>query len=468
MTAEMDRFSRRNFLAGLAATGLVPLRANAKSGQTAVVAPIAGQSEPDEQPSLTPAARKAAAQKLLAYFHHVAPQLLRPPQGILRHPSISPSLPGAAYNTQLWDWDTLWTTRALFRLAEMTGDRELFHKVCLHAQGSLLDFLDHQSADGRISIMIDIHSPDPFGCLKTAAPNHNNQAKPVFGQLALLIANELNSVEWLQPRFDQLMRFYHSWILGNQASLGLLVWGDDVAIGDDNDPTTFGRPFFSSANLLLNSLYYQDLKASAELARRLDRQHEARQLSAMAHDQGVNIQKYCWDPRDRFYYTVDVQCKDRRAELLPGIAEGMRMSWKCLPLRIQMFTGFLPMWAGLATSQQAELLVKEHYLNPDTFNSPYGVRSLSRQETMYSLQFSSNPSDWLGPVWILTNYFVWTGLKSYGYHKEAAVLADKTLQLLADDLSKHGCLNEYYNPETGVPLGNNGFLDWNMLVLEMV
>ncbi len=464
----MNHLTRRRLLTGFAVAGAASLSDGA-IGSAASRPSIADAHSATAAPPWPPARRKAAADKLLEYFRSLAPKMLRPPQGILRHPSISPSLPGAAYNTQLWDWDTLWTSRALFRLADMTRDRSLFQKVCLHTQGSLLDFLDHQSEDGRISIMIDIHNPDPFGCLKTAAPNHNNQAKPVFGQLALLISDELKSVEWLRPRFDQLMRFYHSWILGNQASLGLLVWGDDVAIGDDNDPTTFGRPFFSSANLLLNSLYYQDLKAAAELARRLNRPREAKRLAGMAHDQGMNIQKYCWDPRDRFYYTVDVQCVDRRAELIPWDKhEGMSMSWKCLPLRIQMFTGFLPMWAGLATSQQAELLVKEHYLNPQTFNSPYGVRSLSRQETMYSLQFSSNPSDWLGPVWILTNYFVWTGLKTYGYHKEAAVLADKTLRLLADDLAKHGCLNEYYHPETGVPLGHKGFLDWNMLVLEMV
>lgn len=464
----MSHLSRRTLLTGLALAGAASLldgpKDRAEASPASKESPSAHSAEP-----LSPAERKAAVDKLTQYFRSVVPKMLRPPMGVLHHPSISPSLPGDAYNTQLWDWDTLWTSRALFHLAHRIHDGNLLRKVGIHARGSLLDFLDHQSAEGRIPIMIDVHNPDQFGCLKTAAPNHRNQAKPVFGQLALLIADELKSVDWLRPRFDQLLRFYDSWILGNRAELGLLVWGDDVAIGDDNDPTTFGRPFFSSANLLLNSLYYQDLRASAELARRLNRVRDAKHLAAMAHEQGANIQKYCWDPRDRFYYTVDVQCKDRRAELIPWDKhEGMAMSWRCLPLRIQMFTGFLPMWAGLATHQQAELLVKEHYLNPQTFNSPFGVRSLSRQETMYSLQFSSNPSDWLGPIWILTNYFVWQGLTTYGYHNEASILADKTLRLLSTDLAKHGCLDEYYDPETGVPLGQKGFLDWNMLVLEMV
>ena len=358
----MNMFSRRNFLAGMAVTGIASLADSAPpSDGVPRIDRLVGQSAPARQPLLSPEARKAAEGKLVAYFHKVAPQLLRPAQGILRHPSISPSLPGKAYSTQLWDWDTLWTSRGLFRLAHLTGDHDLLHKVGRHAQGSLLDFLDHQSEDGRIAIMIDVADPDPLGCLKKEAPNHHNQAKPVFGQLALLVADQTGEVQWLAPRFEKLLHFYDSWELGNQSKIGLLVWGDDVGIGDDNDPTTFGRPFFSSANMLLNSLYYEDLRAAAELARRLRRPHDHKRLQRKAVEQGVRLQKYCWDPRDRFYYTVDVQCKDRRAELLPGVPEGMPMSWHCLPLRIQMFTGFLPMWCSLATPQQADDLVRLHY-----------------------------------------------------------------------------------------------------------
>ena len=465
----MNMFSRRNFLAGMTVTGIASLADSARPTDGAPRADgVVDQHARARRPLLSPAARKAAADRLLAYFHQVAPQLLRPAQGILRHPSISPSLPGKAYSTQLWDWDTLWTSLGLFRTAHLTNDHNLLEKVGRHAQGSLLNFLDHQSEDGRIAIMIDVANPDPLGCLKKEAPNHHNQAKPVFGQLALLVADQTGEVQWLAPQFENLLHFYDSWELGNQTKIGLLVWGDDVGIGDDNDPTTFGRPYFSSANMLLNSLYYQDLRAAAELARRLHRPQDHKRLMRQADEQGQRLQKYCWDPRDRFYYTVDVQCKDRRAELIHGIPEGMPMSWHCLPLRIQMFTGFLPMWCSLATPQQAADLVRLHYLNDKTFHAAYGVRSLSKQETMYSLERSGNPSNWLGPIWIITNYFVWQGLKNYGYKAEAENLADKTLQLLASDLATSGSLNEYYDPDTGAPLSHQGFVDWNMLVLEMV
>jgi putative isomerase len=431
-------------------------------------APPAPPGNPASNSWLSATARQQARRQLLDYFASTAPQLLRPAEGILQYPSIAPSLPGKQYSTSLWDWDTLWTARGLFRYATLSGDEALHAKIGEHAIGSLRNFLDHQSQEGRIPIMLDVRNADPLGCLKPASPNIRNQAKPVFGQLALLIAEELGAVDWLAADFDQLIRFYDSWVLGNQASLGLFVWGDDVAIGNDNDPTTFGRPCFSSANPLLNCLFYQDLQAAAELALRLSRPQDHERLRNQAQALGGCIQQFCWDPRDCFYYTADVQCVDRRAELIPSVKPGMDMSWQCLPLRVQTFTGFLPLWCGLATPAQATALVQANYLADDRFRADGGVRSLSAKETMYSLAFSSNPSNWLGPVWIIVNYFVWKGLRDFGFQAEAAELSDKTVRLLSADLAKNGSLNEYYNPDTGAALSHKGFMDWNLLVLEMI
>lgn len=456
------RFSRRQMVAGLGAAGaatLVPAGARALPESKA-------QAKPGVV--LSAKARAQAEKSLLAYFAKTAPELLRPPQGFLKYPSIAPSLPGKTYSTSLWDWDTYWTARGLFAYAKMTRDAALHKRVCEHAIGSLRNFLKYQSDEGRIPIMISVDQVDLFGSLKPASPNYRNQAKPIFGQLALLAADELKSVKWLGDDFEKILKFHDSWVLGNQSHTGLLVWGDDVAIGNDNDPTTFGRPFFSSANVLLNCLYYEDLKAVAELARRLGRAKDAKRLGDAAAQQGKYMEEFSWDPRDKFYYTVDVQCVDRRAELIPGVKRGMAMSWKCLPLRIQTFTGFLPLWCGVATQEQARMVVEGSYLADDRFRAAYGVRSLSSHETMYELVFSSNPSDWLGPVWIIVNYFTWKALKGYGYENEAAELRDKTLKLLAGDLENHGSLNEYYNPDTGAAMSHAGFMDWNLLVLEMM
>jgi len=77
-------------------------------------------------------------------------------------------------------------------------------------------------------------------------------------------------------------------------------------------------------------------------------------------------------------------------------------------------------------------------------------------------------SNWLGPVWIIVNYFAWKALQRYSFHQEAATLADKTISLLASDLKQNGSLNEYYHPDTGAALSHTGFMDWNLLVLEMI
>ena len=59
-----------------------------------------------------------------------------------------------------------------------------------HAIGSFMNFFDHQSDEGRISILIDVKNGDPFGSLKKDRLRSLNQAKPVFAQLALLISDD--------------------------------------------------------------------------------------------------------------------------------------------------------------------------------------------------------------------------------------------------------------------------------------
>ena len=455
----MTIVSRRDVLAGLAASGVASV-ATAFGEQRQILA--VGSAAPPSGEE-----RRQNVDGLLRYFAENAPKLLRPAGGILKYHSIAPSLPGKQYSAQLWDWDTLWTSRGLFRVAALEHDETLKQGLCEHVSGSLLNFLEHTSADGRIPILMTPTDPDPFRVLGSNGVS-KNQAKPVFGQLGLLAADQRGEVDWLAPHFDKILRFYDSWTAHNMSSIGLLVWGDDVAIGDDNDPTTFGRPFFSSANLLLNWLYYEDLRASAELARRLGRPKDHDRLTTQAETLAQRIQTYCWDPRDSYYYSVDVQCVDRRAELIPTVKRGMDMSWNSLPMRLQMFTGFLPLWCGIASQAQANELVKVNYIADDRLCARWGVRSLSSRESMYSLAFSSNPSNWLGPVWIIVNYFGWKGLQRYGFQKEAGELADKTIALLAADLKVNGSLNEYYHPDTGAALSHKGFMDWNLLVLEMI
>lgn len=78
-----------------------------------------------------------------------------------------------------------------------------------------------------------------------------------------------------------------------------------------------------------------------------------------------------------------------------------------------------------------------------------------------------NPSCWLDPIWGVSNYLVFRGLVKYGFDREAAELAEKTVALLEKNLAESGELHEYYDPERGEPIINPGFQNWNLLSLNM-
>jgi putative isomerase len=186
------------------------------------------------------------------------------------------------------------------------------------------------------------------------------------------------------------------------------------------------------------------------------------------------IQTNCWDERDGFYYSVDLNLlpiktkPEMRLGLNLVLHSGHPRDYNCLIQRIGEWSGFMAMWAGIATPEQAKRMVNEHYKNEKTFNAPYGIRSLSKMEKMYSTYASSNPSNWQGPVWGISNYMVFMGLNSYGYKAEAREMATKTIALFGNDCKINGAFHEYYDPDSGKPIVNKGFQSWNYLVTNMI
>jgi putative isomerase len=58
-------------------------------------------------------------------------------------------------------------------------------------------------------------------------------------------------------------------------------------------------------------------------------------------------------------------------------------------------------------------------------------------------------------------------LVDYGFTEEAKEMATKTILLFGRDFEKYGALHEFYDPETGEPMLNKGFQNWNYLVMNM-
>ena len=92
---------------------------------------------------------------------------------------------------------------------------------------------------------------------------------------------------------------------------------------------------------------------------------------------------------------------------------------------------------------------------------------MSKLEKQYSVLATGNPSNWRWPIWGISNYMVFRGLLDYGFTKEAKEIASKTILLFGRDFEKNGALHEYYDPESGEPMLNKGFQNWNYLVMNM-
>ena len=395
-------------------------------------------------------------------------KMFREAEGTLKYPYLVPG--SRQYAACLWDWDSWLTDMAIRQIMRNLPEekRDAARTQALpYERGCILNYLDHCDESGWIPFIIE---GVPSGMKILDKPENiyqENMHKPCLAQhAALLVREDGGDAGWLLPQFEKLTRFLDNYYSHHRdAETGLYYWQTDLAIGVDNDPCTFFRPAGSSASIYLNCMMFRELQDAAYLAGRLGEEGIGRIFLERAEELKTAVQKYCWDERDGFFYSVDLNLRP----VNPG-AElhcGMPRHWPCLIQRIDVWSGFLAMWSGIATDDQAER-VCSRYWEEDTFCAPYGIRTLSRLEKMYCVKASNNPSDWLGPVWGVSNYLTFAGMARYGKVREALDMAEKTVQLFGRDLEKTGVLHEYYEPETGEPVINPGFQNWNYLVLNMI
>jgi len=392
-----------------------------------------------------------------------APEMFHEPSGCLKHPYLDP---GGPYSKTLWDWDSFWAATALLGISEVTGDKQFQERVLYYAKGSLMNFFDHQGEDGSISILLSDTDPDWFDSTKNP---ETNMAKPMLGQFCLLLDkyNYLNADECLK----QLKKFYDCYKQRySDEKTGLYLWANDAAIGVDDDPATWGRPPFSSASIFLNSFLYEDFKSAATFAEKHDEKELYEFFMENADSLKTAINKYCRDDKDGLYYSVDVQCTQNLSahRHFDTLNKNLEPFWACLPLKVASWSSFIPLWSALPDIEFAEIMVDSHLMDSKEFWTDYGIRSLAADEKMYSPEASrGNPSNWLGPIWIISNYVIWKGLKTYGYNDIAEKLADNIIKLLSDDYRKNGFFHENYSPETGQGIAGPGFWNWNLLVCLM-
>lgn len=288
--------------------------------------------------------------------------------GALVYPFLAPG--SNQYLDMLWDWDSWLSNVALRQILLENGNDSDRKQAIPYEQGCVLNSLHYGGMDGWIPIWIERNAPTREEMLKKRNPWKSNMHKPTLAQHAAFIVRNMNGdAEWLREDFYTLQAFVAKYLnFHRHKATGLLYWETDEAIGVDNDPSTFYRPHESSGSIFLNALMYKELQAMAYLAECLNMPDISRHFTEEAKTLKANVQEHCWDPRDRFYYSVDLNLlpveKPDIEGLNPGdlyLHVGQPRNYDCLIQRFSVWSGFMAMWAGIATPEQAAEMVRLHF-----------------------------------------------------------------------------------------------------------
>lgn len=185
--------------------------------------------------------------------------------------------------------------------------------------------------------------------------------------------------------------------------------------------TRFERKCLDYLPIDLNSMLYKYEVDFAWAAKQAGNEAQASQWKAKAAKRKHEVNKYMWHKRRGFYFDYNYN-KEKQGDV-----------WS--------LAGFFPMWAGLASKEQAADMVK----NLSKFEHVGGLATTTRPLIDMSI-FGSLKVQWAFPNgWAPLHYIVIEGLKNYGYEKEAEELARKWIQTNLYWFERHGVFLEKYN-----------------------
>ena len=243
-------------------------------------------------------AQQQHAQLIKQHCYADYKQMYKQPEGgALIYPYLTPG--SKQYARVLWDWDSWLSNVALRQILSDVGSEQDKQEALEYEKGCVLNYLAYTSLDdGYMPMVVDAES-DPAK-MKPKDIYSTNMHKPVIAQHAAFITQQNGgNAAWLRDGFPKMQAFianyqaYHC-----HKETGLFYWQDDLAIGVDNDPSTFFRPKRSSANIYLNCLMYKELQAMAYLAKQLLLKAEANQYEEAGETLREAVRTFFWDERD--------------------------------------------------------------------------------------------------------------------------------------------------------------------------
>jgi alpha,alpha-trehalase len=189
----------------------------------------------------------------------------------------------------------------------------------------------------------------------------------------------------------------------------------------------------------LNCFLYKYEKDFAKAAEILGNMDEKKYWDAKAEKRKALINMYMWNDEEGFFYDYDYVHKKQSIFL--------------------SLAGFVPLWVGIATPEQARRMVKKLA----SFKAKFGLTITDKgslpppidlthvaEPYKVTLEEVLKTKQWDYPnIWPSLHYLVTIGLLRYGFTDEAKLLMKEYLDTNTQAFNKHGALLEKMDGETG-------------------
>ncbi len=177
----------------------------------------------------------------------------------------------------------------------------------------------------------------------------------------------------------------------------------------------YGSATHHYAPVCLNSLLYKTETDMDKISALIGKASEAKTWRERAEARKLRMQQYLWDGDRGFFFDYD-------------FTRGKKSSYRYL-------TTYYPLWAGLATPEQAAAVVK----NLPVFEQPGGL----------AMSPENSGAQWDYPYgWAPVQLLAIQGLRRYGYNAEADRLSSKFLSTVLENFQRDGTIREKYNVVT--------------------
>jgi alpha,alpha-trehalase len=177
----------------------------------------------------------------------------------------------------------------------------------------------------------------------------------------------------------------------------------------------YGAATHHYAPVCLNSLLYRTEKDLQQMSEILGRTEDVKRWQARAQDRKEKIEKFLWDPQRGMFFDYSIDKSARST--------------------YEYITTFYPLWAGLATPEQAEAVRK----NLGGFEHDGGLAMSSRETgVQWDLPYG----------WAPTQLLAIEGLRKYGFNNDANRISYKFLSTVAENFRRDGTIREKYNVVT--------------------